>query len=429
MGIFKRSSLFWKIFFAFWLANVLAIAASSYFSFYARQHNDERENRREVAELIGRNIISQWENNGVLAIPGRLRREGIRIEDESGKLLFSSGKSNSRMQYYAFRVQSNSNRTYTLYLPQHRQPKKLRAQFKQFLELRLLLVFIASGIVSYILAQMITRPLKQLGEQTRALGSGALEHSIDPGLLGRKDEIGDLAREFDGALLNISALIDSKQTLLHDVSHELRAPLARLMAAIGLLQQAREKAGDAADTAMLDRIEAESRNMNELIDQILRLSRLESTRPDLQPVDVVALLQKCIEDTSFEFDDHPIALQADDDHIVLSADARLLETAFSNLLRNACQHTPGGTCIEVEVKKHTDALLISVLDYGDGVPEEQLEALFKPFTRLHDSGANAGLGLNITLRVIEKHRGSISAENIAGKGLCFRIELPLSSAP
>ncbi len=422
--IFNKSSLFWKIFLAFWLANFLVIAATTYFTLHARQSNEARQHKEEIVELIGRHSIAQWESNKSLRIPGRLKRHGIRIDDSEGNIIFNNITGAVTKRHAVFNFRSDSNRDYKIYLPHHKPPKFLKRHFKKMLIFRLFLIFIASGIVSYILGRMITAPMKRLGQQTQSVSNGQIDSVIEASLLNRKDEIGELARDFDGSLRNISVLIDSKQTLLHDVSHELRAPLARLMAAIGLLEQTKSKTNDSTASLMLKRIEAECNNMNILIDQILHLSRFESTEPQKSHIDIVTLLGNCIKDTQFEYKHHPISLNSESASVMMNADTNMLTTAFNNILRNGCQHTPVGTTIDIDIQQQGSSVVIHIQDNGDGLPQQDIDNIFKPFSRMHDSGSNFGLGLNITQRVIEKHHGSITAASREGRGLILIITLP-----
>ncbi len=424
--IFNKNSLFWKIFLAFWLANFLMILATSYFTLLARDSADARQKKQEIAEKIGQRIINQWESTNATQTPFKFKADGIRVKNAAGIFLFNEPLTKKESHYLVFDYQSPSNKNYKIYLPAKSPKRHMGRHLQKTLGLRLLIIFIISGLVSYILSKIITTPLKRLGKQTQLIANNNLDKTIEPNLLNRKDEIGELARDFDDALNNISALINSKQTLLHDVSHELRAPLARLMASVGLLEQDSLQKNDGKASSMLNRIELECNNMNELIDQILKLSRVESTEPKKNKIDIITLLHTCITDTQFEYPQHPIVFNPSDNNnsIMINADSSMLATAFNNILRNGCQHTDAGTQIDILTKKEDQYVKIIIKDNGKGLLPSEIDNIFKPFFRMHNSGDNFGLGLNITQRMIEKHHGSIKAYSEENEGLTFIITLP-----
>ena len=154
--------------------------------------------------------------------------------------------------------------------------------------LRLLAVLITAGAVCYPLARYVARPLGTLRAATHELAGGNLAVRVGPTVGRRRDELGDLARDFDRMAERIEALMTSERRLLRDISHELRSPLARLHVALGL---ARQPASD--DQWALDRIEREAERLNALIGQLLMLARLESgaMEPTREPVDLAAVVR------------------------------------------------------------------------------------------------------------------------------------------
>jgi two-component system OmpR family sensor kinase len=217
--------------------------------------------------------------------------------------------------------------------------------------------------------------------------------------------------------------------LLHDVSHELRSPLARLRVAIGLARQQPDKMA-----AALDRIEREGERLAELVGQVLTLSRLEagvSGAPE-EYVDLAQLLDTVVEDARFEAEasGRGVSLDAAGE-LIVKARAELLRRAFENVIRNAVKYTAAGTTVEVSLRRREDreSVTVSICDRGPGVPESDLEAVFKPFFRAGTTdtsdASGYGLGLAIAKRAVEAHAGRIHADNRAGGGLCVEIALAL----
>ena len=157
--------------------------------------------------------------------------------------------------------------TYVAHIP--RQPYQMSLQTQG---LRLLVVLLVGGIFCFWLARYLTKPVLRMRTTTNELAEGNLGARVTTKLTKRRDEIGDLGRDFNGMAERLESTVKAQQRLLGDISHELRSPLARLGVALGL---ARQRSGPEA-TASLDRIERESDNLNEMISQLLTLTRLES---------------------------------------------------------------------------------------------------------------------------------------------------------
>ena len=157
--------------------------------------------------------------------------------------------------------------TYVAYMP--------RPPFQPIwrgLGLRLLVTLVFGGILCFWLARYLTTPLLKLRSTTNELAEGNLGARVATKLTKRRDEVGQLGRDFNVMAERLESMVKSQQRLLGDISHELRSPLARLGVALGL---ARQRSGAEANGA-LDRIERESDNLNEMISQLLTLTRLES---------------------------------------------------------------------------------------------------------------------------------------------------------
>jgi two-component system sensor histidine kinase CpxA len=268
---------------------------------------------------------------------------------------------------------------------------------------------------------------------TNELAEGNLGARVATKLTKRRDEIGDLGRDFNGMAERLESMVKAQQRLLGDISHELRSPLARLGVALGL---ARQRSGPEA-TASLDRIERESDNLNEMISQLLTLTRLESGTDGRKrsEVDLSALVHEVAEDADFEAHSLNRSVQVVvSDSCSINGVEELLRSAVENVVRNAVRFTAEGTAVEIALKRQNGSgdnfAVISVRDRGNGVPEEALEKIFRPFYRTEDardrqSGGGTGLGLAITERAVRMHGGSVQATNAPGGGLSVEMKLLL----
>jgi len=283
---------------------------------------------------------------------------------------------------------------------------------------------VAGGIFCYFISRHLTKPLDKLGEAAANIAEGRLDTRADPSLTNRRDEIADLARNFDRMAERIEALITGQRRLLGDVSHELRSPLSRLIVALSLVKQG--PAEEAAEN--LERIGLEARRLDTLIGQLLALTRIESgvDRGSPAPFDLTNLVQEVANDGDFE------ARARNRSVVIEQAGActvngfeEVLRSAVENVVRNAIRHTAEATAVEISLEIGNSRALLRVRDYGPGVPESMLSEIFLPFRRANGNSEGAGLGLAIAERAVTVHRGKIRAMNAPKGGLIVEIDLPL----
>ncbi|MGM0593447.1 MAG: ATP-binding protein [Pseudomonadota bacterium] len=288
---------------------------------------------------------------------------------------------------------------------------------------RFAIALLISGLVSFALATLLTRPVRRLRRAAQALAEGDLAVRVDA--KGR-DEVAALGRDFDLMAERLREMLESQRRLLRDVSHELRSPLARLRIALELAERSAEPAQS------LKRVEKEADELEQLVGNLLSLSRLESGQSVLERrlIELAPLLQTIADDADFEAQAHGrhVELQAQAG-LSMSGDPVLLRSAIENVVRNAVRYTAEATRVEVTLTDEGGQALLRVCDRGEGVPEAALSKMFEPFARVgeardRDSGGY-GLGLAITGQVVAAHGGEVSAYNRDGGGLCIELRLPL----
>lgn len=297
----------------------------------------------------------------------------------------------------------------------------------------LIMLFISSGIVCYVLAWVLTMPVVRLRAATQRLAAGDLTARAGAPNIRRKDEVAGLMRDFDAMAERLENLVKAQSRLLNDISHELRSPLARLNVALGL---ARQRSGPES-ASMLERIELEAGRLNELIGRLLTLARLEDGEQNV-PTRLVALdeiVASVAEDAEFEAQARHCHVRSEirEGTWTVRGDASLLHSAIENVLRNAIRYTGEGTTVEIVLEKAEGPggaeAVVRVTDCGSGVPDDALEKLFQPFYRLDDARGRqtggVGLGLAITERAVRFHGGRVFASNRAEGGLIVEIHLPL----
>jgi two-component system sensor histidine kinase CpxA len=284
----------------------------------------------------------------------------------------------------------------------------------------LTLSFFVTALVSFLLARSITRPIIELQKTTEDLAIGKLDSRVSKTAQSRRDEIGQLARSLNSMANQISSLIKGQQQLLRDISHEVRSPLTRIRLASGLLAQR-----DAAAATIAARIDGEIARLDELIDKILDVSRLESGavswRPE--PLELCSILERVLADAGFEAEQlgKVLSSRLPDSPLDIIGDRHWIQSAVENIIRNALKHTPHGASVEILVDEHERFARVRVRDSGAGLPVEDLAKIFEPFYRSAANGSertdtSTGLGLAIAAQVIRGHRGCIEARNLSHEG-------------
>lgn len=293
-----------------------------------------------------------------------------------------------------------------------------------------IVVLLVSLGIAWKLARHFSRPIHSLRSAIRSMAEGRLDTRVAPVHPRHEDEISELGHDFNRMAQRLQQLVGAQQRLLHDVSHELRSPLARLQAAIGL---ARQKPDVASLELMLERIERESGRLDSLVGELLTLARLESGAGQItrETVDLVELVAAIADDARFEAESNGRQLSLEGDgEFVTFVGAELLYRAFENVIRNAVKFTQAGTGVTIRLHAGPERFTLEVLDRGPGVDAGLLDDIFQPFHRAGAGGVEGfGLGLAIAQRAVQTHGGEISAQVREGGGLVVSIGLPRTAAP
>ncbi|MCM3904062.1 MAG: ATP-binding protein [Pyrinomonadaceae bacterium] len=465
-------SLFLKIFVWFWLA--MAIVGSALVIAVALTESHQAEVRWRymtgtAVHIYAQTAAEMYERDGPVALVIYLQRVEqtaqleTRMYDERG--IEVSGRTSTtgtkRLAEYAEQIQGNNEPVFDF--ATEPKPVALVAQKvygrggaryvlvselprDRFAELfadpwtllfRLGAVLLTAGLVCYGLARHLAAPVQILRAGVRRLAGGDLSVRVASTVGAQQDEFVDLSHDFDSMAERIESLIMSQRRLLGDISHELRSPLVRLRIALGL---ARRRADTEAPEMIgtLDRIEREAERLNELIEQLLTITRLETSPEEVEKteIDLQNLIAQVVADADFEAHAHNRNVQVIAGEVChVMGNVELLRSAIENVVRNGARYTAENTTVEVTLRCSQDecgaVAVISVRDYGTGVPEEALNDLFRPFYRVADARdrrtGGTGLGLAITERAVRLHGGKVQALNAPGGGLIVEIRLPVKT--
>lgn len=452
-------SLFLKIFLWFWLAIALLIGVFSFVSWTTQNEPLVRQRRILFTESFNFQVQTAaqiFQNEGKTGLDEYLARvknsdrvSAVGFYDRSGLLISGEEIPQNGLRLFEQALQSEAvefdrlpDETFAAKKIHLRDSSDyvMIIQFKRFQPVttpdtstwiwRILAVILTGGLVCYGLARYLTSPIVKLQRATKRLAEGELDTRLGKKVTRGGDELAQLARDFDEMAERIESLVTSEKRLTQDISHELRSPLARMNVA---LEIAKSKSNDETKP-VLARIEKESNRLNEMISRLLILSKLESGGQELemQRINLKKLVEETVADADYEAQakNKAVRILAIEDSRFLGSE-NLLRSAVENVLRNAVRYTDEQTAVEVSLTNQNGDTVIDIKDHGGGVPEKELENLFRPFYRVGEArerkSGGVGLGLAIAQRAVFAHKGSIRATN-TGDGLRVEIKLPLNGA-
>lgn len=295
---------------------------------------------------------------------------------------------------------------------------------KEFTQKLVFITFIVSFPFSFLIAWLFNRPIRQLQIASKDLTRNLRNKNSLIEMTRRTDEFGDLAKDLEHFADHLNSVIQTKNRLLSDVSHELRSPLARQKIAVALAENAVDK-----DKKSIARIKLEGERMESMITSLLDYARLDDTSETQTPsrFNLSDSLIKLVEDAKFEAGPKGLTLESGiEPSVYLLGVESILLSGIENLLRNSIRYANKLITINLHLEK--DSIRITIEDDGCGVAENELEKIFEAFyrpniDRSRDSGG-VGLGLSIASKAISIHHGQIWAESVQPQGLRLVINLP-----
>jgi two-component system sensor histidine kinase CpxA len=333
-------------------------------------------------------------------------------------------------------IQSTSGRNYFFLLSRHHTASTYGLRELLFFAFpQLPVAIVVFGITTFILVLLLVRPIGRLRIAARALANGELATRVakpdgEERIFGG-DEIQGLVHDFNYMAEQLERLVGAQKILVRDVSHELRSPLARLSVALEL---AREEAPSSMQEH-LQRIDREAGRLNLLIGQLLRLSSIESTNASshLDKFTLHGLVEELLPDAEYEAQQRCCKIQVlEHSDCTVQGNHELIYRAIENIVRNAIRYTRQDTVVELKIRCGERAGLrmvtLDVADSGPGIPETELENVFRPFYRVdaarqQDTGG-FGVGLAIADRAVRLHHGELRARNRPEGGLTISLSLP-----
>jgi signal transduction histidine kinase len=283
----------------------------------------------------------------------------------------------------------------------------------------LLTLLVAVVLLAYVLLRRALGPLRRLQQGVATLSEGNLEVAV-PHRTG--DEFGVLADAFNQMVVRVREMVQSRDQLLLDVSHELRSPLTRMKVALELCP----------DDEHRRRLSANVVEMEAMVTELLELERLRQGRGlQIEDCDLIPIVRETV--AAFEGWSPGARLVEAPERLVVSIDREKIRTVLGNLLENASKYSlPDSKPISVGLGEGERSVTVRVQDDGPGIPAQDLPNLFLPFFRVDRSRSRKtggyGLGLSLCKRIMEAHGGAIAVENNGSRGACFVLTLPKRAA-
>ena len=290
-----------------------------------------------------------------------------------------------------------------------------------------LAAIILATTLSLALARWVGRPLRRLDATANRLGAGEL--TVRASTLMGPPETRHLAGTFNDMAGRLEALVGSHRTLVADISHQLRTPLAALRLRLELLHDD----VDPAAAGELDGALEEIARLSRLVDGLLAVARAENTQPAPVTVDLTSLVRERAAIWSPLAQERHIQLLTSPGQASVAATPGHLEQVLDNLLANALDVTPSDGQITISVRRNDERVRLEVIDSGPGMTPAQRDQAFRRFwsqpadSPSRDSTSSSGLGLAIVHRLITVDGGTIQLTNNPGPGL--RVQIDLHAAP
>ncbi|WP_070969811.1 envelope stress sensor histidine kinase CpxA [Vibrio sonorensis] len=300
-------------------------------------------------------------------------------------------------------------------------PPLLLRLFDKPFQLLLAVMAVSTPLLLW-LAWALSQPARKLERAAKRVANGEFE--VDPELEKGTTEFRQAGASFNQMVEAVNQMLSGQQRLLSDISHELRSPLTRLRMATAL---ASRKQGDSQE---LTRIDTEAQRLEQMIGELLALSRMQADSHLVRETHPISSLWEAIlQDAEFEANQiDKVFVASEIPAVNLTGHPKLLMSAVENIIRNAISYAEKK--IEVRISTEDKKIIVQCDDDGIGVPDEELESIFRPFYRVstardrHSGGT--GLGLAITESAVRQHNGTITAQRSALGGLQVTICLPMS---
>lgn len=282
-----------------------------------------------------------------------------------------------------------------------------------------LLIFVSE----FILTRRISRELKRLCSTAESIGND-MDISKRMEYEGRFKEISILAEANNRMLDRVEETFEMQEQFTSDVAHELRTPVAVMLAECQYAKERETRPEKFKES--LDVVYRQSKKINRIITRLLEFSRLSQDRVEIgeEVIDLAAIAEVVCEDEQKKAGD-AVSIEMDLQEVYTKGDINLISIVIQNLVSNAVKFSFAKGKIEVSTGETEKEVYVAVKDYGIGISKKDLSYIFRRFYKC-DKARNAqgfGLGLDLSMKIVQKHGGTILVDSEEGKGSTFKVVL------
>ncbi len=279
-------------------------------------------------------------------------------------------------------------------------------------------------IAVLVMSNKIAEPIIQMSKTAESVGKNG-EFSMRMEYGGKIAELSILAETNNRMLERVENMFESQEQFSSDVAHELRTPIAVLLAQCEYAKEyvnTKEEFDEAIEV-----IYRQANKTNAIISQLLNLSRLKSDKValELEEIDINEIIMSICDEVEFRERDHVrFDLRLSD--VKVTADMGLIYILMQNLIQNAVKYSSKPATVQITTECKEEKVIVSVTDFGCGIKEEDLQHIFEPFYRVEKSRNSEGFGLGLSLakRIAQIHRGELSVSSVWEKGSTFTVVFP-----
>ena len=272
----------------------------------------------------------------------------------------------------------------------------------------------------------IVEPVSSITDTAKRIAAGSYGVQIEKRF---DDEIGDLTDAINDMSLKINQSEKMKNEFISSVSHELRTPLTAINGWAETIMN-----GEVRDSSDVKKgmgiIVSEARRLTNMVEELLEFSRIQDGRFTLsvEPMDIKAELEDAVYTYREFFRREGIELNhfdCEEEFPPIAGDPERLRQVFCNLLDNAAKHGGSGKRIDTAIRREEDQVVITIRDYGPGIPEEELPHVKNKFSKGSSKARGSGIGLAVCDEIVSRHEGTLEIGNAEGGGCIVTVRLPI----
>lgn len=377
-----------------------------------------------------------------------LDKEEITIYDSSGALIYSnqvqylSGykiakiPENPGQEYFSIKEKDGimylyqaKGQTYQVYVLAYDTFKvENQSRLLKILFWSIISSILLSISVSYFFSRMAILPISKIVTEIKNINLSRLSKRLDEGK--KKDEIEQLSINFNQMLSVLETAFKSQEEFISNASHELRTPLAIMIARSEYILS-RDR-NNLEYKQQMSELKVNLRNLNNLLNSLLELAHVnKENNTSISKIRIDEVIFNSIREVKQKHAGRKIIprieYSEDENDLLINGNPGFLEIAFKNLIENACKFSNGD--VEVEISNINKNQIIRIIDHGIGIPENEIDNIFKPFSRATNANyyGGFGIGLSIVKKILDLHNAEIRIKSIQNKGTVFQIEFTKES--